>query len=170
MMSSLLTKRKSMAKVQEPVILIEESCSSSDNNETEKTTIATINDLSIDNQNQHLFNPNLTSNDGEEIEENVQDCNLLHPLIDVQQRRKHSLPSLQITDGIMASQIRRLSDAGEEGKNSISQKDVAFLSTLSQHASANRDCRRHSIVTFSNIQASVFGENRRKSLSGGAMR
>lgn len=40
---------------------------------------------------------------------------LLSPWRDARETRKHSLPSQQVTDGITASQVRRLSERGGEG-------------------------------------------------------
>lgn len=54
---------------------------------------------------------------------------LLSPWRDPRDTRKHSLPNLQCTDGITASQVRRLSDGGD---NAPSVKEVAFLAQLSQ--------------------------------------
>lgn len=54
---------------------------------------------------------------------------LLSPWRDPRDTRKHSLPNLQCTDGITASQVRRLSDGGD---NSPNVNEVAFLAKLSQ--------------------------------------
>lgn len=54
---------------------------------------------------------------------------LLSPWRDPRETRKHSLPNIQCTDGITASQVRRLSDGGD---NAPSVKEVAFLAKLSQ--------------------------------------
>lgn len=54
---------------------------------------------------------------------------LLSPFRDPRETRKHSLPNIQCTSGIMASQVRRLSDGGE---NAPSTSEVAFLAQLSQ--------------------------------------
>lgn len=40
---------------------------------------------------------------------------LLSPWQNARETRKHSLPSQQVTDGITASQVRRLSERGGEG-------------------------------------------------------
>ncbi|XP_058976912.1 uncharacterized protein LOC109613174 [Musca domestica] len=91
---------------------------------------------------------------------------LLCPLPDMQQRRKHSLPSLQITEGITASQVRRLSDVGGE-TGGLSPHDVEFLTTLSQsQAGPSGGGRRHSVVTISAVPPTLFGRNRRESISG----
>lgn len=70
------------------------------------------------------------------IEEDVDDDKdspdnpyLLSPFRDPRETRKHSLPNIQCTSGIMASQVRRLSDGGE---NAPSSSEVAFLTHLSQ--------------------------------------
>ncbi|XP_059223003.1 uncharacterized protein LOC106090369 [Stomoxys calcitrans] len=91
---------------------------------------------------------------------------LLCPLPDMQQRRKHSLPSLQITEGITASQVRRLSDVGGE-TGGLSPHDVEFLTTLSQsQCGTSAGGRRHSVVTISAVAPTLFGRNRRESISG----
>lgn len=54
---------------------------------------------------------------------------LLSPWRDPRETRKHSLPNIQCTDGITASQVRRLSDGGD---NAPSTKEVEFLAKLSQ--------------------------------------
>lgn len=54
---------------------------------------------------------------------------LLSPWRDPRDTRKHSLPNLHGTDGITASQVRRLSDGGD---NAPSVKEVEFLAKLSQ--------------------------------------
>lgn len=95
---------------------------------------------------------------------------LLCPLPDMQQRRKHSLPSLQITEGITASQVRRLSDVGGE-TGGLSPHDVEFLTTLSQSQSGtSAGGRRHSVVTISAVPPTLFGRNRRESISGALYR
>lgn len=88
---------------------------------------------------------------------------LLCPFPDMMQRRKHSLPSLQITDGITASQVRRLSDVG--GETSISSKEVEFLSTLTQKANPTAGGRRHSVITMTPMPPPLFGPGRRESIS-----
>ncbi|KAM7348500.1 uncharacterized protein ACRADG_007786 isoform 1-T7 [Cochliomyia hominivorax] len=90
---------------------------------------------------------------------------LLCPLPDMQQRRKHSLPSLQITEGITASQVRRLSEVGGE-TGGLSPHEVEFLATLSQKTNPGSGGRRHSVVTISAVPPTLFGRNRRESISG----
>lgn len=94
---------------------------------------------------------------------------LLCPLIDMQQRRKHSLPSLQITEGITASQVRRLSEVGGE-TGGLSPHEVEFLATLSQKNYPGGGGRRHSVVTISAVPPTLFGRNRRESISGAGYR
>lgn len=53
---------------------------------------------------------------------------LLSPWRDARDTRKHSLPNIQCT-GITASQVRRLSDGGD---NAPTAKEMAFLAKLSQ--------------------------------------
>lgn len=54
---------------------------------------------------------------------------LLSPWRDARDTRKHSLPNIHGTDGITASQVRRLSDGGD---NAPTAKEMAFLAKLSQ--------------------------------------
>lgn len=54
---------------------------------------------------------------------------LLSPFRDPRETRKHSLPNIQCTSGIMASQVRRLSDGGDNAPNA---NEMAFLAKLSQ--------------------------------------
>lgn len=54
---------------------------------------------------------------------------LLSPFRDPRETRKHSLPNIQCTSGIMASQVRRLSDGGD---NAPTTSEMAFLAKLSQ--------------------------------------
>lgn len=106
---------------------------------------------------------------------------LLSPFRDGRDTRKHSLPNIQITDGIKASQVRRLSDGGE---NAPTAQEAAFLAQLSQVTTADGaagggglgptgggaaglagGCRRHSIVTISKVPPILFGRNRRESFA-----
>lgn len=120
---------------------------------------------------------------------------LLSPFRDPRETRKHSLPNIQITDGIKASQVRRLSDGGE---NAPTAQEAAFLAQLSQ-VTVDGDAgdgsiagdggaaggfggaggagglmvggrtgggsRRHSIVTISKVPPILFGRNRRESFA-----
>lgn len=54
---------------------------------------------------------------------------LLSPFRDPRETRKHSLPNIQCTSGIMASQVRRLSDGGDNAPNA---SEMAFLAKISQ--------------------------------------
>lgn len=54
---------------------------------------------------------------------------LLSPWRDPRETRKHSLPNIHSTEGITASQVRRLSDGGENAPNA---SEMAFLAQLSQ--------------------------------------
>lgn len=85
---------------------------------------------------------------------------LLSPWRDPKETRKHSLPNLQCTTGILASQVRRLSDGGE---NAPSANEVAFLAKLSQASTSSG--RRHSVVTMTRVNPIVFGRNRRESFA-----
>ncbi|CAK9821566.1 hypothetical protein ANTRET_LOCUS274 [Anthophora retusa] len=87
--------------------------------------------------------------------------------------RKHSLPTPQCTSGIIASQVRRLSERGGEGSGP-SSREAAYLATLSQAPAPPPDGRRQSVVTISKVPATLFGRNRRESIAafplGGATR
>ncbi|ALC49576.1 CG32700 [Drosophila busckii] len=87
---------------------------------------------------------------------------LLSPWRDPREARKHSLPSQQVTDGITASQVRRLSERGGEGSGP-SPKEAAFLATLSQAPAPSG--RRHSVVTISKVPTTLFGRSRRESVA-----
>lgn len=69
---------------------------------------------------------------------------LLSPFRDPRETRKHSLPNIQCTSGIMASQVRRLSDGGENAPNA---NEMAFLAKLSQVIQAITDFIQY-IVTL----------------------
>ena len=62
---------------------------------------------------------------------------LLSPFRDPRETRKHSLPNIQCTSGIMASQVRRLSDGGD---NAPTASEMAFLAKLSQVIEATGLC------------------------------
>ncbi|TMW46405.1 hypothetical protein DOY81_008515, partial [Sarcophaga bullata] len=87
---------------------------------------------------------------------------LLSPWRDPRESRKHSLPSQQVTEGITASQVRRLSERGGEGSGP-SPKEAAFLATLSQAPAPSG--RRHSVVTISKVPTNIFGRSRRESVA-----
>lgn len=87
---------------------------------------------------------------------------LLSPWRDPRDTRKHSLPSQQVTEGITASQVRRLSERGGEGSGPT-PKEAAFLATLSQAPAPSG--RRHSVVTISKVPQTVFGRCRRESVA-----
>ncbi|XP_018802466.1 PREDICTED: uncharacterized protein LOC108977057 [Bactrocera latifrons] len=139
---------------QEPLIVVEETNTVEDGGGAEgaaggvDTTGATRKSTSDDSEPDSPVNPYL-----------------LCPFPDMQQRRKHSLPSLQITEGITASQVRRLSEVGGEN-GGLSPKEVEFLATLSQKANPAAGGRRHSVVTISAVPPTLFGRNRRESLTG----
>lgn len=103
---------------------------------------------------------NKSSSDNEEDKESPDNPYLLSPWRDHRDTRKHSLPNLQITDGIMASQVRRLSDGGDTAPNA---NEMAFLAKLSQASTSSG--RRHSIVTISRVPPILFGRNRRESFA-----
>lgn len=87
---------------------------------------------------------------------------LLSPWRDPRDTRKHSLPSQQVTEGITASQVRRLSERGGEGSGPT-PKEAEFLATLSQAPAPSG--RRHSVVTISKVPQNVFGRGRRESVA-----
>lgn len=104
---------------------------------------------------------NKSSSDGEDDKESPTNPYLLSPFRDPRDTRKHSLPNIQITEGIKASQVRRLSDGGDNMPNA---QEAAFLAHLSQSA-AGSSGRRHSIVTISRVPPILFGRNRRESFA-----
>lgn len=89
---------------------------------------------------------------------------LLHPWRDPRETRKHSLPTAQVTQGITASQVRRLSEQGGEGSGPT-PREAAFLATLCQAPSPSRGGRRHSVVTISKVPNTIFARNRRESIA-----
>lgn len=116
---------------------------------------------------------------GVQDEENEQTCNssprdssgdesptmnpyLLSPWRDARETRKHSLPTPQCS-GITASQVRRLSERGEETRPGPRQTE--FLATLSTAPAPVPGGRRHSVVTISKVPSSLFGRNRRESVA-----
>lgn len=103
---------------------------------------------------------NKSSSDNEDDKESPDNPYLLSPWRDHRETRKHSLPNLQITDGIMASQVRRLSDGGETAPTAT---EMTFLAKLSQASTSSG--RRHSIVTISRVPPILFGRNRRESFA-----
>ena len=84
---------------------------------------------------------------------------LLSPFHDVNSFRKNSLPTPSCTSGIMASQVRRMSERGEI--DSKKAREAAFLSTLQSVATNltenfSQNCnRRHSFVTITKIPKSA---------------
>lgn len=89
---------------------------------------------------------------------------LLSPWRDPRETRKHSLPTSQVTQGITASQVRRLSERGGEGSGPT-PREAAFLATLVQTHTPTRGGRRHSVVTISKVPNTIFGRNRRESIA-----
>lgn len=124
--------------VDEPLIVVDET-------EENETTIS--NKSSSDNEDNDKESPT--------------NPYLLSPWRDPRETRKHSLPNIQCTDGIMASQVRRLSDGGDTGVPTA--QEAAFLAKLSQASTSSG--RRHSIVTISRVPPILFGRNRRESFA-----
>ncbi|XP_034667923.1 ataxin-2 [Drosophila subobscura] len=125
----------------EPLIVVEESNLPEELEDSSETTFSNRASLDIDSP----VNPYLLS-----------------PWRDPREARKHSLPSQQVTDGITASQVRRLSERGGEGSGP-SPKEAAFLATLSQAPAPSG--RRHSVVTISKVPTTLFGRSRRESVA-----
>lgn len=94
--------------IDEPLIVVDES----EELENEPTSPKSIKEEEVDDDKDSPDNPYLLS-----------------PWRDPRETRKHSLPNIQITDGITASQVRRLSDGGD---NAPSTKEMTFLAQLSQ--------------------------------------
>ena len=61
-------------------------------------------------------------------------------------------------------QVRRLSERGGEGSGP-SPRQATFLATLSQAPCPQPGNRRHSVVTISKVPLTLFGRNRRESIS-----
>ena len=94
---------------------------------------------------------------------------LLHPglLSPYRDMRKRSLPTPSCTSGITASQVRRLSEHGAEGRTAASMREAAFLATLSSAPAPTAGGRRHSVVTISRAPppSILFGRGRRESIA-----
>lgn len=103
---------------------------------------------------------NKSSSDNEDDKDSPDNPYLLSPWRDPRETRKHSLPNIQCTEGIKASQVRRLSDGGDTTPNA---QEVSFLAKLSQASTSAG--RRHSIVTISRVPPILFGRNRRESFA-----
>lgn len=144
---------------QEPLIVVEESQTTEDNDELQGAVGGAEGGTAIGGR----------TNSDDSDPESPKNPYLLCPLPDMQQRRKHSLPSLQITEGITASQVRRLSEVGGE-TGGLSPHEVEFLTTLSQKTNPGGGGRRHSVVTISAVPPTLFGRSRRESLSGALYR
>lgn len=127
---------------QEPLIVVEES-NVSDEEREEVESSGTSNRASLDIESP--INPYLLS-----------------PWRDGREGRKHSLPSQQVTEGITASQVRRLSERGGEGSGPT-PREAAFLATLCQAPAPSG--RRHSVVTISKVPPVLFGRCRRESVA-----
>ncbi|PNF42237.1 hypothetical protein B7P43_G05505 [Cryptotermes secundus] len=93
----------------------------------------------------------------------------LHPglLSPYRDMRKRSLPTPSCTSGITASQVRRLSEHGVEGRTAASMREAAFLATLSSAPAPAPGGRRHSVVTISRAPppSILFGRGRRESIA-----
>ncbi|XP_073828479.1 kairos [Musca autumnalis] len=137
---SSISRFGSMAK-QEPLIVVDESQIVEEDDQESSETPSNKASLDIDSP----VNPYLLS-----------------PWRDPRESRKHSLPSQQVTEGITASQVRRLSERGGEGSGP-SPKEAAFLATLSQAPAPSG--RRHSVVTISKVPTTIFGRARRESVA-----
>ncbi|XP_055390076.1 uncharacterized protein LOC129619032 isoform X2 [Condylostylus longicornis] len=133
----------SSSKTNEPLIVVEESNFAEEDEQESSQDTPTQQKASLD-----IDSP----------------CNpyLLSPWRDPRETRKHSLPSQQVTEGITASQVRRLSERGGEGSGP-SPKEAAFLATLSQAPAPSG--RRHSVVTISKMPTTLFGRSRRESVA-----
>lgn len=73
--------------------------------------------------------PKSVEEEADEDKESPDNPYLLSPFRDPRDTRKHSLPNIQCTNEITASQVRRLSDGGD---NAPSTSEMAFLAKLSQ--------------------------------------
>lgn len=131
--------------------------------------------------------PKSVEEEADDDKESPDNPYLLSPFRDPRETRKHSLPNIQCTSEITASQVRRLSDGGD---NAPSTSEMAFLAKLSQVQLDDRapnpsyivlfpkristdwnwtpqastsSGRRHSVVTISRVPQTLFGRNRRES-------
>lgn len=109
-----------------------------------------------EHDDEYLGNPSRQSSEEESASMNPY---LLSPY--AREIRKHSLPTPQCS-GITASQVRRLSERGENSKPGPRQAE--FLATLSS-APQPSGGRRHSVVTISKVPPALFGRNRRESVA-----
>lgn len=73
--------------------------------------------------------PKSVEEDADDDKDSPDNPYLLSPFRDPRETRKHSLPNIQCTNEITASQVRRLSDGGD---NAPSTSEMAFLAKLSQ--------------------------------------
>lgn len=107
--------------------------------------------------------------DDEETPSRASSPQLAHPglLSPYRDMRKHSLPTPSCTSGITASQVRRLSEHGGEGRTAASLREAAFLATLSSAPTPAAGGRRHSVVTISRapVTPNLFGRGRRESIA-----
>lgn len=86
-------------------------------------------DESEELENEQPTSPKSIEEEAEDDKDSPDNPYLLSPFRDPRETRKHSLPNIQCTSGIMASQVRRLSDGGDNAPNA---SEVAFLAQLSQ--------------------------------------
>ncbi|XP_013200193.1 uncharacterized protein LOC106142833 [Amyelois transitella] len=135
-----MMRRGSMAMVGggEPLIVVEES--GSEDAESSPKSTAPTRGLSVD-------------------QESLPDPFHLSPWLET---RKHSLPTPSCTSGITASQVRRLSERGDDA--SLEAFEKIFLATLSQQQEPRSDGRRHSVVVISRVPPAMFGARRRESV------
>ncbi|XP_021927907.1 uncharacterized protein LOC110833757 [Zootermopsis nevadensis] len=107
--------------------------------------------------------------DDEEASSRESSPPLAHPglLSPYRDMRKHSLPTPSCASGITASQVRRLSEHGAEGRTAASVREAAFLATLSSAPTPAPGGRRHSVVTISRapVTPNLFGRGRRESIA-----
>lgn len=86
-------------------------------------------DESEELENEQPTSPKSIEEEAEDDKDSPDNPYLLSPFRDPRETRKHSLPNIQCTSGIMASQVRRLSDGGDNAPNA---SEAAFLAQLSQ--------------------------------------
>lgn len=128
---------------QEPLIVVEESGAAEEEEQASSCRSSPRQSLDIDSP----VNPYLLS-----------------PWRDPRETRKHSLPTSQVTQGITASQVRRLSEQGGDGSGPT-PREAAFLATLVQAPTPTPGGRRHSVVTISKVPNTIFGRHRRESIA-----
>lgn len=96
----------------------------------------------LENEGNEPTSPKSIEDDVDDDKDSPDNPYLLSPFRDPRDTRKHSLPNIQCTSGIMASQVRRLSDGGE---NAPTASEMAFLAKLSQVIQSNQRIKLYNV-------------------------